>query len=66
MWGPRAQIDRDLYKQHLQEKVFHNTPNLDVIEASVEDLIVENVRKNNVGQKCFDCHGVILSRYFLA
>lgn len=53
VWGYRAQIDRDLYKQHLQEELFNNTPNLDVLVASVEDLIVENLSTT-----C--CSGIIL------
>ncbi|XP_017775682.1 PREDICTED: protein MTO1 homolog, mitochondrial isoform X1 [Nicrophorus vespilloides] len=42
VWGLRAQIDRVLYKTHLQNEIFNNTKNLDIIEASVEDLITEN------------------------
>ncbi len=37
--GPRAQADRKLYRQAMQEAI-SATPNLDVIEAAVEDLIV--------------------------
>lgn len=39
--GPRAQMDRDLYKINLQN-VLSNYENLDLIEASVEDLLVED------------------------
>ena len=38
--GPRAQADRKLYRQAMQQAI-GATPNLDVIEAAVEDLIVE-------------------------
>ncbi|GAB4525119.1 MAG: tRNA uridine-5-carboxymethylaminomethyl(34) synthesis enzyme MnmG [Amphiplicatus sp.] len=37
--GPRSQADRALYKQHMQAAVAA-TPNLDVLECAVEDLIV--------------------------
>lgn len=40
MWGPRAQMDRKLYKRHMQEILF-NYPNLDVRAAGVFDLIVD-------------------------
>ena len=38
--GPRAQADRKLYRQAMQAAI-GATPNLEVIEAAVEDLIVE-------------------------
>ncbi len=38
--GPRAQADRKLYRQAMQAAIAA-TPNLVVIEAAVEDLIVE-------------------------
>ena len=38
--GPRAQIDRALYKRHIQEIMF-NHDSLDVREGSVEDLLIE-------------------------
>jgi tRNA uridine 5-carboxymethylaminomethyl modification enzyme len=39
--GPRAQADRKLYRAAMQAAI-RATPNLEVIEAAVEDLIVEN------------------------
>ena len=39
--GPRAQIDRQLYRDAMQAEL-RNTPSLTVIAAPVEDLIVEN------------------------
>lgn len=39
VWGPRAQIDRDLYRQHLQEELLA-MPLLTVREGAVEDLLV--------------------------
>ena len=48
--GPRAQIDRQLYKSYIQNELKNNTPNLQIIQSTVEDLLI----KNGV------CHGVIL------
>ena len=39
--GPRAQADRKLYRLTMQAAI-RATPNLEVVEAGVEDLIVEN------------------------
>ncbi|KDQ52500.1 hypothetical protein JAAARDRAFT_198147 [Jaapia argillacea MUCL 33604] len=39
VWGPRAQIDRKLYKKHMQDLLF-NYPNLDLRAASVFDLVL--------------------------
>ncbi|KAI4460778.1 glucose inhibited division protein a [Holotrichia oblita] len=55
VWGLRAQIDRDLYKKHIQNEIFNETPNLDILEAAVEDLIVENQCGSVVS-----CSGIIL------
>lgn len=41
VWGPRAQIDRKLYRQAMQEAILTHE-NLTVIEDGVEDLIVED------------------------
>ncbi|KAI0086071.1 glucose inhibited division protein A-domain-containing protein [Irpex rosettiformis] len=41
VWGPRAQVDRKLYKQHMQETL-HNYPNLDIKAASVHDLVFDH------------------------
>ena len=38
--GPRAQADRKLYRQAMQQAI-RETANLDVVEGGVEDLIVE-------------------------
>ncbi|XP_036149564.1 protein MTO1 homolog, mitochondrial isoform X2 [Monomorium pharaonis] len=51
VWGLRAQIDRALYKKHLQAELF-NMPGLHIYESSVEDLILEN--------EPLSCQGVIL------
>ncbi|MCR9194123.1 MAG: tRNA uridine-5-carboxymethylaminomethyl(34) synthesis enzyme MnmG [Hyphomonas sp.] len=39
VWGPRAQIDRKLYREAMQEEIL-NHENLTVIADGVEDLIV--------------------------
>src|SRR5438552_17188076 len=39
--GPRAQADRRLYRTAMQAAI-RATPNLEVIEGAVEDLLVEN------------------------
>ncbi|KAL3703354.1 Mitochondrial Translation Optimization [Talaromyces marneffei ATCC 18224] len=39
VWGPRAQIDRDLYKRYMQEELVA-TKNLSIVEAKVEDIVV--------------------------
>jgi len=49
VWGPRAQVDRSLYKAAMQKEI-QNYPNLSCLFANVEDLILE------AGQVC----GVIL------
>ncbi|XP_050457381.1 protein MTO1 homolog, mitochondrial [Cataglyphis hispanica] len=51
VWGLRAQIDRTLYKKHLQAELF-NMPGLHIYESSVEDLILAN--------NPLSCCGVIL------
>ncbi|XP_011882975.1 PREDICTED: protein MTO1 homolog, mitochondrial [Vollenhovia emeryi] len=51
VWGLRAQIDRELYKEHLQAELF-NMRGLHIYESSVEDLILEN--------EPLSCQGVIL------
>lgn len=40
VWGPRAQIDRALYKKHMREEMT-NYPGLQVKEGKVADIIVD-------------------------
>lgn len=51
VWGLRAQIDRKLYKKHMQVELFKNTPNLSVIEGSVDNILLDD---NN------QCTGILL------
>ncbi|EGR32887.1 tRNA uridine 5-carboxymethylaminomethyl modification enzyme, putative [Ichthyophthirius multifiliis] len=39
--GPRAQIDREIYKRNMQNYLFNHTSNLDILEASCENLIID-------------------------
>ena len=43
MQGPRAQIDRKLYKKHMQQAILHY-PNLDVRAGSVFDLVLNHTK----------------------
>lgn len=43
--GPRAQIDRTLYKRHMQHTL-STYPNLDIRSGSVLDLVFDNTRYN--------------------
>uniref|UniRef100_A0A2P2I6T4 Protein MTO1 homolog, mitochondrial n=1 Tax=Hirondellea gigas TaxID=1518452 RepID=A0A2P2I6T4_9CRUS len=49
VWGPRAQIDRDLYRDHLQRELF-SMPGLHVLEGAVEDLLVEDEQGQGPGK----------------
>lgn len=40
VWGPRAQIDRDLYKRHMREEL-ETYPNLEIVPGSVADIVVK-------------------------
>lgn len=47
VWGPRAQIDRDIYLNEMQ-RVLNHYPNLSLLSGSVKDLIVDPQRDNKV------------------
>ncbi|KAF9483702.1 glucose-inhibited division protein A subfamily [Pholiota conissans] len=49
VWGPRAQIDRKLYKKNMQELLF-NYPSLDIRAGSVFDLLFEEESGNPWGK----------------
>jgi tRNA uridine 5-carboxymethylaminomethyl modification enzyme len=44
VWGPRAQIDRSLYKKYMQEEIL-NYEGLSVVEGSVADIIVDQTQE---------------------
>jgi tRNA uridine 5-carboxymethylaminomethyl modification enzyme len=43
VWGPRAQIDRKLYREAMQAELA-DYPNLTIIEDGAEDLVIEDGR----------------------
>lgn len=40
----------------MQEELFENTPNLNVMEGSVDDILLDNNNK---------CTGILLGKFFL-
>lgn len=44
VWGHRGQMDRILYKKHMQQEIL-NTPNLQVKELEVDDLLISPVAR---------------------
>lgn len=61
--GPRAQADRELYKKFMLQAL-NEQENLDIIEGSVEHLIIDNgvitgVKLDN--EKCFYAKSVVLT-----
>ncbi|XP_030559685.1 protein MTO1 homolog, mitochondrial [Drosophila novamexicana] len=57
VWGPRAQIDRQLYKRAVQQELF-NTPSLQIRAAAVDNLRIDADETANGGARC---NGVLLS-----
>ena len=43
VWGPRAQADKDAYRDEVQRLISTRT-NIEIIEATVDDLLVEDGR----------------------
>lgn len=53
VWGHRAQIDRNLYKSHMQREL-KNMKNLDIKVGSVDDLIIETSASGDL-----TCKGIV-------
>lgn len=68
VWGPRAQIDRQLYRDAMQAEILDHE-NLTVIADAVDDLIVEGTSVSGVrgesGQSYFAAAVVITTGTFL-
>ena len=66
VWGPRAQADRLIYKQTMQEIIL-NYPNLTVLEASVEDFTItqDNQKESVKAVITSDQHTIYTSKLIL-
>ena len=63
VWGPRAQADRALYKQAMQD-ILTSTPKLRLLEGEATDLIIEGGKVAGVithTGECISCHAVVLT-----
>jgi glucose-inhibited division protein A len=49
VWGPRAQIDRALYKRYMRDELT-NYKNLSIVEGSVADIITEKGAEQGQGE----------------
>ncbi len=56
--GPRAQADRDIYKSEMQS-LLRSYPNLSILEASVEDLILDNYNENGEDKPTATVRGIV-------
>lgn len=48
VWGPRAQIDRDLYREYMLQEL-SSTQNLSIVEGKVADIVVSRDNLESVG-----------------
>jgi len=58
--GPRAQIDRKLYKEAIQRALFQDTPNLEIRAGSVDDLMITENNTAAAGSGSSSCRGILL------
>ena len=49
VWGPRAQIDRDLYHRYMKEEILA-TPGLKIVEGKVADIVVSNEEAGGISK----------------
>lgn len=49
VWGPRAQLDRQRYREFIQSELL-NTPRLTVLEGAVEELMVTDANPQEPGR----------------
>ncbi|KAK3322342.1 glucose inhibited division protein A-domain-containing protein [Apodospora peruviana] len=50
VWGPRAQIDRALYKKHMREEL-ESYPNLSIVLGKVSDIVISDNQDATDGAK---------------
>ncbi len=66
--GSRAQIDMDKYREYMR-KICHNTPNLEVYQDEVSELIIENNSakgvKTKLGEKFFSKKVILTTGTFM-
>lgn len=63
VWGPRAQADRKLYKNAMQE-ILSQTKNLTIIESGVDDIIIESGKVQSIQTEdgsIYHCQNVVLT-----
>lgn len=69
VWGPRAQIDRELYKKEMRAEILA-TPGLGVLEGKVADIVtapgVDGIQQKIVGVRLesgevIDCEKVVIT-----
>lgn len=58
VWGPRAQIDREIYQREMQKLLENYSPNLHIVEGAVEDVIVDSALPDS--DNSYGIRGVIL------
>lgn len=62
--GPRAQIDRKLYKSHMQAEL-NSVPNLTLLEGSVSDLLITPIPSDsNTSKTVGKIQGIALGNTF--
>lgn len=58
VWGPRAQIDRRLYKKYMQEELL-SYPNLSIVQGSVADVVTDKAAEGLTADRG-GCYGEIV------